>query len=1577
MPESSKDAKIELLVAALDHMRHGVLIHDRNLKITHINALARDLIRISEEDATVGDSMEKLIRANAEHGGYGGEGTVEERYQNRLRQARNFTPFLDERLTHYGAYIESRGQPIGDDGFVITYTDITHRVRTEAAAKQSERRFQDFVSASSDWLWEVDENLQFTFVSNRAIEVLGFDPQLLIGQRPWDRLPEERLDENWSAIIDAMERHKPFRNLEYETVTAKGVTKWISVSGIPVFDEDIQFVGYRGTGTDISERELTRESLAKSEERFRNFAETASDWLWETDADGRFTYFSDNAKEALGISASEVIGMSRSELHGAEYLSDEWKELRDAISARKPFKDFQFLRRSVEKFISVSGAPYYDDDGTFLGYRGSGTDVTERRNSRDALANSEKKFRDFAEVASDWLWEMDADLRFTFISSNFEEITGISPDHVIGKTRDESDGLDYESDHWGPVKSAIAERRPYRNFQFRRRCPDGSQRVFSISGIPLFDEASTFTGYRGTGADVTDQILAQDALIASEEKFRDFAEVASDWLWEMDADLRFTFISSKFEQLTGMASDDVIGKTREETAGIQYATALWNPIKDAVAARQPFRNFQYRRFWPDGTERDFAISGIPVFEKDGTFAGYRGTGSDITEQKKTEVALAHSEQRFRSFAETASDWLWETDADNVFIFVSPRIAELTGVSVDEIIGKSREEFIGPEYHTDIWKPEREAFEARQPFKNFEYKRIVSDGSTRFYSISGAPAFDDNGEFAGYRGTGTDITPHKLAEDALAHSEQRFRGFAETMSDWLWELDTEERFTFISDNAEDILGLPRSEVIGKSRYDIHGDYYLSDNWKPVRDAIKARKPFRNFQYRRYRVDKYMSLTGAPIFDENGEYIGYRGTGTDITQQRKAEIALEESEKRFRGFAETASDWFFELDEKLRVTFVSDNAETITGIPATRLIGRTAEEVMGEVYGTEEWRQYREAVDNLKPFRDFRYRAGFNKGPTKIISLSALPLFDNNGDFKGYRGTGADVTEQQAVFDRATLAEQQLRTAIDSLPDGFAVFDENDVLLMCNDRYKSIYSQSSDLLVPGVAFKDMIAEGLRRGQYPDGVGREEEYLEHRLKQRKHGATNIEQRLPNGRWVRLTDRRTPSGGMVSHRVDITELKQAVEDAEQANAAKSQFLATMSHEIRTPMSGVMGMADMLLEDNLPEQSREKVYQIKDATHALLAIINDILDVSKLEAGKMEIEKVDFELPQLIDSVVSLFREKRQDDRRKALQLSISVTEDIPKAINSDPVRLRQILVNLIGNAVKFTTDGSVTVSVEPVTNNDENKMLRFAITDTGIGIDPDAIDRLFQDFTQADASITRQFEGTGLGLSICRRLVELMGGEIWVESDLGKGSTFSFTLPLVAASDDDASLTFDRAAPTVSLTPNRQLDILVAEDNKLNQRIISATLDSFGHQYTIVENGREAVDAVHKSSFDLVLMDVRMPEMSGPDAARMIRNLGNGKAGIAIIALTADVTEDHQSQYVAAGMNGVVSKPIDRQALAAAINTAMGEEIFAPQEIASPVGNSTQEDETPDPDDDALAAVEDFVTALGIHDGDAKSTD
>lgn len=404
------------------------------------------------------------------------------------------------------------------------------------------------------------------------------------------------------------------------------------------------------------------------------------------------------------------------------------------------------------------------------------------------------------------------------------------------------------------------------------------------------------------------------------------------------------------------------------------------------------------------------------------------------------------------------------------------------------------------------------------------------------------------------------------------------------------------------------------------------------------------------------------------------------------------------------------------------------------------------------------------------------------------------------------------------------------------------------------------------------------------------------------------------------------------IAVRTDITAdkenevaLKLASAEAESATKAKSEFLASMSHEIRTPMTGILGYSDMLLDERLSPENAEMVSKIKEATASLLTIINDILDISKIEAGKLEIEKIDFRPTKIVNDVAQLFRQSGAADKRDKLLITTEIPDDFPDMIHADPTRLRQVLVNLVGNAVKFTEQGSVTLKC---IHDADHLMLHYEITDTGIGIDDDSQAKLFGDFVQADASISRQYQGTGLGLAICKRLVELMGGEIGVKSQQGMGSTFWFNLPYEPAKSDfviETSQTYNAK----KFTGSRSLSILVAEDNEINQTIIQSILGKMGHETTVAADGVEAVEAIEASDFDLVLMDIRMPKMSGPDATKRIRRMDGFKSAIPIIALTADVMADNRQSYMDVGMNDCVGKPIDQAELAIAINKAIGETV------------------------------------------------
>lgn len=408
---------------------------------------------------------------------------------------------------------------------------------------------------------------------------------------------------------------------------------------------------------------------------------------------------------------------------------------------------------------------------------------------------------------------------------------------------------------------------------------------------------------------------------------------------------------------------------------------------------------------------------------------------------------------------------------------------------------------------------------------------------------------------------------------------------------------------------------------------------------------------------------------------------------------------------------------------------------------------------------------------------------------------------------------------------------------------------------------------------------------------------------------------------------------------------------EAESAARAKSEFLASMSHEIRTPMTGVMGFADMLLDEELSDSSRCKVVKIIETSKSLLTIINEILDISKMDAGKLQIESINFNPAEIANDVTQLFQQTRSSEKKVQLDINVEFAEDFPDLVNGDPSRLRQILINLMGNAVKFTDEGSVTLHGE---NDIQNKILRFEISDTGIGINQENCKNLFVDFSQADASISRKYQGTGLGLSICKRLVELLGGQIDVESELGQGSTFSFTVPYETATEEISFI--DEGLHAESLHDAQHLNVLVAEDNEINRTIIEAILTRMTHSVTFAHDGHEAVQAVQSNDFDLVLMDIRMPEMSGPEATIQIRKLDGPKANIPIIALTADIMADNRQSYFDAGMNDCVGKPINHEELVVAINKAMKSNATEPDTMQEKAIN------------EAAFDVDEIMTRLGL---------
>ncbi len=542
----------------------------------------------------------------------------------------------------------------------------------------------------------------------------------------------------------------------------------------------------------------------------------------------------------------------------------------------------------------------------------------------------------------------------------------------------------------------------------------------------------------------------------------------------------------------------------------------------------------------------------------------------------------------------------------------------------------------------------------------------------------------------------------------------------------------------------------------------------------------------------------------------------------------------------------------------------------------------------------------------------------------VAATIVPLLGADGFVEQYIGIRTDITEREAAKAAQQRAADLLRGAIAAIDEAFVIYDPQDRLVLCNDKYRRVFHDSENVIVEGATFESIVRYGVARGAYRDALGRPEQWVAERVAAHRSGNSTLVQTLTDGRILRVLERKLPDGHTVDFRIDITDLVRAQQSAEAASKAKSQFLANMSHEIRTPMNAILGLLSMLQSTDLDPQQLDYASKTEGAARALLGLLNDILDFSKVEAGKMTLDPRPFELRRMMEDLLIVIL---ANVGAKPVAVRLDLDPALPAGLLGDDMRLRQVLINLGGNAVKFTAQGEVVLKVAVVERSATDVTLQFAVRDTGIGIAPENQALIFSGFSQAESSTTRRFGGTGLGLAISQRLVALMGGELRLDSALGQGSTFHFQIRLPLAE-------LPASAPVHVATPGGEkpqrlagVRILLAEDNKINQMVAKGLLGKEGAAITVADNGRLALEALRAQpdAFDLVLMDLQMPEMDGFEATRAIRT-ELGLQALPIIAMTANAMASDRQACLDAGMNDHVGKPFQIDQLVATIRHQLG---------------------------------------------------
>ena len=790
------------------------------------------------------------------------------------------------------------------------------------------------------------------------------------------------------------------------------------------------------------------------------------------------------------------------------------------------------------------------------------------------------------------------------------------------------------------------------------------------------------------------------------------------------------------------------------------------------------------------------------------------TDAETIQALESRIAeLEASEQRFRSFVENASDIMYTLNPAGVFTYVSPNWPELLGHPVDEVIGESFHRFVHPDD-----APACEAFLERvirtgKKQEGVEYRVRHQNGRWRWHASNASPMRDDAGKVSAFFGIARDITEQRRTEAALQKSEESYRRLFDSMAQGVVYHDANGLIFSANPAAEQILGRPVSRIVGQHSTDTRWQCVREDGSPfpgeahPAIEALRTGRPVHNVTMGVLRPDEndytWIVVNAIPLFRE-GETAPYQvfATFDDVTARHHAQRVIREVAAQQEAILETSLVGIMVLHNRI-ITRVNRRMAEIVGYAPEDLVGRSPEQLhqsheqfveFGEKYY---WRlAEREMVHVEYPLR--------HKSGRTVWCLFNGKAIDPPDLGRGAVWVIDDITERKR-------AEAELREAMEAA----------------------------------------------------------EALNSRLSQQTAFANQMAAR-----------------------------------AESANRAKSTFLANMSHEIRTPLNGIIGMIGLLLDTALTDEQRDYTETLQASAESLLTLINDILDFSKIEAGKLDLEVIDFNLPALLDDFAAMIATQAHD---KGLEFICAADPDVPTYLRGDPGRLRQILVNLAGNAVKFTRSGEIVVRAGLEANTRENVVIRFSVRDTGIGVPAEQQPHLFASFTQADASTTRKYGGTGLGLAISKRLAEMMGGTIGIDSEPGVGSTFWFTAR------------FERGSAPAGTRPPADISgarFLVVDDNTANREILTTQITAWGGRVDAVSDGPAAIRRLHQhhaagDPIQVALVDMRMPEMDGETLGRMIRK-NPDLADTRLVMLTSGGKRGDAKRLAAIGFSAYLTKPV-----------------------------------------------------------------
>lgn len=1265
---------------------------------------------------------------------------------------------------------------------------------------------------------------------------------------------------------------------------------------------------------DLSERES--DNTIMEWKRFRTLARAAFECIVLT-KNGRIIDANEQFAKAHGYELSEVIGKSITDFLIPE---DRERVIQSIECGQERIGEYHALRKDGSVFlIEAHGYLIEGDDGPVR--VGVLRDITERKKAEDALKESERKFKAIADTSQAAI-TLYQDGHVIYANEASETIFGYSLDE---RSRMELKDLlhpDYREKAEERMKALLKGEAHLSQNEYKIIRKDGEERCVLSSGSKI-----TYDGKPAvliTSMDITEWKKVENALMESEEKFRALADATPNIIF-VYRDNRLLYVNPAAVSASEYSEEELLTLNFIDIIHPDYHHVLKEGIKARMEGHRGLRHYELKAIKKTGEERWLDVS-ANFISYGGSPAGI-ATCMDITERKRAEEALRESEDRYRGIVETAEEGIATHEPDGTISYVNQHMADMLGYSREEIIGRSSLDFVDDE-EKDAVNQAHKSLKERGSF-NKERKLRRKDGSILWTLANVSPRRDNTGNFIGYLAMHTDITERKNAEEKLRKSEENYRHLVESSGSIILRTDMDLRITFINQYGLQFFGYTPEEVIGKEAIGTiipQKDEKGHDLASMAEDLVLHPDKYPTNVNQNMCKDGrlvWVSWANKPIYDNQGNLKEVLCIGNDLTRLKEAEAAIEENERRFRDAIDHFPNVFVIYDADRRIRKINSKGLAILGLSEKDIIGKKDEEIFPPQMINSYLPALKRAIETKKPQTLERKRDPSLGG--QAIAISIIPLLNEKRDIRQILAISHDISEHKRIEDELeqrvlerTAELTNANLALKESEDRFRVALKNSPIL--------VFSQDRDLRYtwaynphPAFSVDTILGKTDEELFLPEDAAKltkiKRRVLESSIGERAEIQTTV-----NGEELfhdlTVEPLRNAAGeieGLTCAATNITDLKKAKEAAEAAAKVKAAFMANMSHELRTPMNYIVGATSLLLDEPLSSDLKDCIETIKKGSDEMMALINNILSFSEVEKKKLTLDYQPLDLKALIDNSLKLVASQAI---KKGLNITSSITYGTPDNILGDYGKLTQVLSHILSNAIKFTDEGDISLSLSSKHIGGNKHQFLFTVKDMGIGIPTEKMNELFQPFSQVETTISRKRDGAGIGLAICKGLVELMGGKIWAKSETGKGSTFYFTIEAEIAPNKGArsAVKSEGTINTIPKMPAEQhsLRILVVEDDSSNQDVTIKMLKRLGYNNAdAVADGLEVLQALEMRPYDVILMDVKMPNMDGITTTKEIRRIWPNN-GPKIIALTAYALAGDKERCLEAGMDDYIAKPM-----------------------------------------------------------------